>query len=84
MLSFPVRLAPGEENKVMLTVPDVPEAVVVGASEEEAISSAPSVIESVLAGYVVEGRPIPAPSDICGAPVVTVEKFSVLGIDVDE
>jgi antitoxin HicB len=81
MLSYPARLAPAGEKMVLLTLPDVPEAVVVAASEDEAIEKAPEILEGVLGGYVVEGRSIPSPSDICGAPVVTTERFSVLGME---
>ena len=52
--AFLCGLLPAKRTKVTLTIPDVPEAVVVGTSEEEAIASAPSVLESILAGYVLK------------------------------
>lgn len=79
MLRYPVRLIPADEGRVMLCFPDVPEAVVVGETEDDAFEKAVNVLEAVLSGYVVEAKPIPAPSDICGAPEVSTERFNVAG-----
>lgn len=83
MLDYPVRLAPGDEVKVLLTFPDIPEASVAGASEEEVMAAAPAVLERVLAGYVADCRPIPAPSEICGAPTVSTGRFSLTGAETE-
>ena len=79
MLSYPVRLVPEEGG--LVTFHDVPEAVVVAASEDDAIERALPVLETVLSTYVVRGHSIPAPSDVCGAPTITTERFSVLGAE---
>jgi antitoxin HicB len=84
MLTYPVRLAPGDDVKVLLTFPDVPEASVAGASEDEVIAAAQEVLEQVLAGYVVDARPIPAPSEICGAPTISTARFSLTGAERDD
>ena len=76
MLTYPVRLIPEGESSVMLIFPDVPEAVVVGADEQDAFDRAPAILEAVLRGYVEEERPLPAPSDICGAPTVATPRFA--------
>lgn len=81
MLSYPIRFIPQADKLVLLVFPDIPEAVVVGASEEDAIARAPALLETVLSGYVLEGRPIPKPSDICGAPAVEAPRFSLVGVD---
>lgn len=81
MLSYPVRVTPGGEEAVMLTFPDVPEAVVVGRCEDEAFRGAPLVLEAILTAYVVEGRPIPAPSEPEGAPTVCTRRFSLIGAE---
>jgi predicted RNase H-like HicB family nuclease len=44
---------------VILTMPDVPEAVVVGYSEADALRRAPAILDSILQGYVAEGRRLP-------------------------
>jgi antitoxin HicB len=81
MLNYPVRLTPGGEQAVMLTFPDVPEAVVVGRCKDDAFRGAPRVLEAILAAYVLEGRPIPAPSRMEGAPTVGTRRFSLVGIE---
>lgn len=81
MLAYPARLLPTDEGTVMLTLPDVPEVVLVGRNEDDAFERAPALLESVLAGYVVERRAIPAPSEICGAPTIATDKFSLVGLD---
>jgi predicted RNase H-like HicB family nuclease len=81
MLSYPVHLTPGSEEAVMLTFPDVPEAVVVASCEDEAFRGAPYILEAILTAYVIEGRPIPAPSDARGAPTVCTQRFSLIGFE---
>jgi antitoxin HicB len=83
MLRYPVHVTPASEEAVMLTFPDVPEAVVVGRCEHEAFDGAARILEAILAAYVVEGRPIPAPSEAEGAPTVCTRRFSLIGIEAD-
>ena len=53
---------------VMLTLPDVPEVVVVEVGEQAALERAPAVLELVLAGYVLEHRCLSlADRDLWGA-----------------
>jgi antitoxin HicB len=70
MVAYPAKLDREGEGKVMLTLPDVPELVVVADGEEEALARAPELLESILAGYECEHRPMPHPSHIGGAPMV--------------
>jgi len=81
MLCYPARLIPNEDGTVTLTLPDVPEVAFAARNEEDAFERAPAVLDAVLAGHVLERRSIPSPSDICGAPRVCTEQFSVLGVD---
>lgn len=64
-----------------LTLPDVPEVSLTGRDENDVVGRAPAVLEGALALYVVERRSIPSPSDICGAPLVCTDQFSILGRD---
>ena len=75
MPSYPARISPGEDGIVLVTFPDVPEAVVCGAGEVEALERASEVLEIVLAGYEAECRPVPQPSDIRDAPQVEPRRF---------
>ncbi len=81
MLSYPVRIIPTDDGLIVARVPDIPEVAGIGMTEDEAIESARVVLETVLANFCVDGVSIPHPSDICGAPVVTTEKFSPLGLE---
>jgi predicted RNase H-like HicB family nuclease len=81
MLRYPARIIPTDDGLVLVRLPDVPEAAGTGATEEEALDQACRVLETVLASYVLDGTPIPAPSDVCGAPLVTTEKFSLVGLE---
>ena len=76
MLSYPVRLIPTSAG-VRACFPDVPEAIAEGTDEEDALNRSKYVLEMVLARYVMGGRPIPKPSDICGAPAIETDKFEL-------
>lgn len=73
---YPVRIVPGEEGLVLVTFPDVPEAVACAASEE-ALGRAAEMLDLVLAGYESENRPFPKPSDIGGAPLVAAGRYRI-------
>lgn len=70
MVAYPAKLEHEGENRVMLTLPDVPELVVVADREEEALERAPALLDTILAGYQCEHRPLPRPSDIGDAPLI--------------
>jgi antitoxin HicB len=75
MLAYPITLTPGEAGLVLVTFPDLPEAVSCAEGEDRAIARAGEVLDIILASYRAEGRPIPRPSDIEGAPLVASERF---------
>lgn len=71
-LTYPVRLDRGEEGDVVITFPDLPEANTYGATEAEAMASAPDCLRVALAGRVRDGQPIPDPSPAqAGTPTVS-------------
>jgi antitoxin HicB len=77
MPSYPVRIVPGEKGLVLVTFPDVPEAVACAASESAALDRAEEILDLVLAGYEAENRPFPVPLDICGAPLVAAGRYRI-------
>ncbi|HEY5723123.1 MAG TPA: hypothetical protein VIT45_12450 [Allosphingosinicella sp.] len=81
MLTFPMRIVPGDPDGVIACFPDVPEAESRGEDEAAAVNGALAALEKALAGYVADGRAIPKPSDICGAPTVETARFSLLGME---
>ena len=83
MLSYPVRLVPDQSGRVRAFFPDVPEAVAEGADEQDALNRAKFVLEMVLGHHAVHGRPLPAPSDPGGGPVVETAKFSLAAAETD-
>ena len=81
MPSYPARIIPGEDGLVLVTFPDVPEAVICAEGEEAALERAPEILDIVLCGYEAQQRPIPAPSVIPDAPRVERRRIdpSLLG-----
>jgi len=77
LISYPVTITPGEDGLVLVTFPDVPEAVALADGEAAALDRAAEVLELVLDGYSAEHRPIPLPSQL-DAPRVVTEKFGPL------
>ena len=70
MPGYPARIIPGEDGLVLVTFPDIPEAVICAEGEQAALDRAPEIHDIVLAGYEAECRPIPKPSIIPDAPRV--------------
>lgn len=73
MTAYPARLEEGE-GMVMLTLPDVPELVVVAERGRDALRKAPALLDTILAAYRSEKRPLPLPSRIGGAPLVAPKR----------
>lgn len=69
MFDYPVTLTP-DGGTVLVTFPDVPEAITFGADEDEALLQAVDALESALAFYVGDRKPLPAPSAANGRPTV--------------
>ena len=68
-LAYPVRLE-AEEGTVLVSFPDIPEALTEGADEPEALSEAVDCLVAALGGYVSGRRDIPRASPARGRPVV--------------
>lgn len=70
-LTYPVALERGEEGDVVVTFPDVPEAVTFGYSEAEALVSAVDALRVALRTRQTDGLDIPDPSPVePGQPAV--------------
>ena len=59
---YSVALVKDEDGELIATSRDVPEAITSGATEKEALLAMSDALGAALAGYVLEGRKIPAPS----------------------
>ena len=60
MFDYPVVLTP-DEDTVLVTFPDVPEAITFGADEDEALLYAIDALETALSCYVDARKPLPKP-----------------------
>ena len=60
MFDYPVVLTP-DEDTVLVTFPDVPEAITFGADEDEALLYAIDALETALSFYVDSRKPLPKP-----------------------
>lgn len=81
MYRYPVELTPDDNDTVMVTFPDVPEAVTFGDDEADALARAPDALETALAGYIEDRRNIPTPSPAQGRPVVDLTLLAALKLE---
>lgn len=77
MLTYSLRLAPNYNGMVMVTFPDVPEAMALGRDHDEALEQALGALENALDDYRREGRSLPEPK-AHGKLCVTTERFALL------
>jgi antitoxin HicB len=70
MLNYPVILTPDDNGTVMAQVAGLPGATY-GKDEDEALANAVDLLETVLMGYIVDRREIPAPAAAKGRPMVS-------------
>ncbi len=82
MFSYPVDLTPDDNDTVMVTFPDVPEAVSFGADEAEALAHARDALETALTAYITDRRDIPAPSAAGDRPMVALSLLAALKVGV--
>ena len=69
MFDYPVILMP-DAGTVLVTFPDVPEAITFGMDEDEALLQAVDALETGLSFYVDARKPLPVPSPAEGRPTV--------------
>lgn len=60
MFDYPVILTP-DDGTVLVTFPDVPEAITFGVDQDEALLHAVDVLETALSFYVDARKPLPSP-----------------------
>jgi len=73
MLIYPVELTPDDNGTVLVTFPDVPEAVTFGGDEAEALLRAEDALLVMLSAYMDDHQPIPEPSPLDGRPGVALK-----------
>ena len=70
MFCYPVTLTPDDNGTILVTFPDIPEAVTFGDNEEEALLRAVDALESMLAAKMADREDIPTPSSTDDGPYV--------------
>jgi len=60
---YPVTLVQDKQGQYVVTSTDVPEAITDGASQQEALREMGEALGAALAGYAIERRDVPTPSE---------------------
>jgi antitoxin HicB len=81
MLDYPVELA-DDDGTVLVTFPDVPEAITYGADKAEALKRAVDALETALSFYVDARKPLPKPSPRRGRPTVAPSLQGALKLEL--
>lgn len=63
MYAYPVKIKPDDNGTLLVTFPDIPEAITVAETPEEVESVALEALESAFDIYFDQRREIPAPSE---------------------
>lgn len=71
MMQYPVTLAADDNNTILVTFPDFPEAVTFGDDREQALAHAVDALETIIDAYIRDRQTIPTAST-GGDAVVTV------------
>ena len=79
-LAYPVRLEAEDGGSVLVSFPDVPEALTEGATEREALAQAEDCLIAALGGYIEARRDIPRPSPGKGRPLVVLPALAAAKI----
>jgi len=80
MYAYPVNLIKDDGN-ILITFPDIPEAITFGEDEAEALLQAKDALETALELYVESRRPIPKASNMdepCVVPSLLVQAKLVI------
>ena len=62
MLAYPMVLEPDDNGTLLVTFPDVPEAVTFGENEADALKHAVEALETMLAARIADQEDLPLPS----------------------
>jgi antitoxin HicB len=60
-MRYAVRLTPDDDGTLLVTVPDLPEAITFGVDREDALARAVDAIETAIIGRIAAREDIPVP-----------------------
>ena len=72
MLVYPATLEPDDNNTILATFSDVPEAITFGEDEADALAHSIGALVTIFCGYMDDRRRIPMPSALKGRPCVVL------------
>lgn len=81
MFDYPVVLTP-DDGSVLVTFPDVPEAITFGVTKEDALNHAVDALETALSFYVDARQPLPEPSNRPDLPTVSPSALESIKLGV--
>ncbi len=81
MFDYPVILSL-DDGMVLVTFPDVPEAITFGADQDEALRHAVDALETALSFYVDDRKALPVPSTMEGLPTVRPSALECIKLGV--
>lgn len=76
MFCYPVTFTPDDNGTILVTFPDIPEAVTFGDDEDDALLRAVDALESMLAAKMVDREDIPTPSFTDDGPYVRLSALT--------
>jgi antitoxin HicB len=80
-MRYAVTLAPDDNGTLLVTAPDIPEAVTFGEDREDALARAADAIETAIMGFMTAREDIPAPKakgeDYVSLPALSVAKIEL-------
>lgn len=80
LLAYPVKLETEGGSSVLVSFPDVPEALTEGSTEQEALTEAKDCLIVALDGYIKGRREIPKPSTEKTLPLVVLPATATIKI----
>ena len=75
-MAWPVTLEKQPDGTVLVSFPDIPEALTEGATMRDALSEAEDCLIAALGGYINDRRDVPQPSAARGRPVVALSTLA--------
>ena len=75
-MAWPVNLEQQPDGSVLVSFPDIPQALTEGATIADALSEAEDCLIAALGGYINDLRDVPQPSAARGRPVVALSTLA--------
>ena len=79
-LEWPAQLQPQDDGMILVSFPDIPEALTEGETQAEALKQAHDCLIAALAGYVGARRAIPWPSRARGQVMIALPALAAAKI----